>query len=98
MKFTSLKARFSVTIIFVYLLIGLATYLAFDQVTGRVAASLGTNFASKQALLEKSKMLSTIQRDLSLSQQMAASPFTSSQKDQCYESDRRLSRCQSADQ
>lgn len=78
MKVTSLKARFSVTILLVYLLIGLATYLAFDQVTGRVAASLGSSFASKQALLEKSKMLSAIRHDLSLSQKMASSPILKS--------------------
>jgi sigma-B regulation protein RsbU (phosphoserine phosphatase) len=75
MKRHSLKTRFAATIIVVYVVIGILTYLAFHLVTGKVVRSLGTSFAIKQALLEKSKMMSALQRDLSLSLKMAGSPL-----------------------
>lgn len=74
MQLKSLKNRFTITILAFGLVIGLATYLSFSLVTDRVVTTLGSSFAVKQALLEKSKMLSTIQRDLSLSLKMASSP------------------------
>jgi len=75
MKRRSLKIRFTATIAMVYVIIGIATYLAFHLVVGQVVRSLGKNFAVKQALLEKSKMMSAIQSDLSLSLKLADSPL-----------------------
>lgn len=75
MKRQSLKLRFAISIAVVYLVIGALTYVAFNFVTGRIVGSLGTNFAIKQALLEKSKLLSTLQRDLSLSLKLGGSPL-----------------------
>lgn len=71
----SLKRRFTITIACVYLFIAGLSYLAFHLVTDKIIHTLGSNFASKQALLEKSKLLSAIQRDLSLSLKMADSPL-----------------------
>jgi sigma-B regulation protein RsbU (phosphoserine phosphatase) len=75
MKQHSLKIRFAATIALVYIIIGVVTYLAFHLVTGNVVRSLGRSFAVKQALLEKSKLISAIQRDLSLSLKLASSPL-----------------------
>lgn len=75
MKTQRLKFRFALAIAVVYLLLGVLTFLAFQLVTGRIVGSLGTQYAVKQALLEKSKLMSAIQRDLSLSIKMADSPL-----------------------
>lgn len=75
MKSTSLKIRFGRTIFAVYIVSGLLIYLAFHLVTTKIVRQLGTDFAVKEALLQKSKMLSAIQPDLSLSLKMADSPF-----------------------
>jgi len=53
----------------------MATFAAMHLGTQSIIASLGTRFAIKQALLEKSKLMSQIQRDLSLSLKMADSPL-----------------------
>ena len=70
-----LKVRFAMAIAVAYLLLGVLTYFAFSFVTGRVVQALGSRFAVKQALLEKSKLLSAIQGDLALSLQMSDSPL-----------------------
>lgn len=75
MKHHSLKVRFALTIAVVYTIVGVLTFLAFYLVTDRIVDVLGTRFASKQALLEKSKLMSAIQRDLTLSIKMADSPL-----------------------
>lgn len=72
---SSLKLKFAATIAVAYLVVGTLTYLALDLVTGKVVRTLSTRFAVKQALLEKSKLMSTLQRDLSLSLRMADSPL-----------------------
>lgn len=75
MTWHSLKIRFIAAIAFIYLCIGIALYLAFQVASERVIRHLGTQFAVKQALLEKSRVNASIQRDLSLSLMLAASPF-----------------------
>lgn len=75
MRHHSLKMRFISAVTCVYLILGLLTFLAFHLATTRMVRSLGTKFAMKQALLEKSKLISAIQRDLSLSLKMAGSPL-----------------------
>jgi len=71
----SLKIRFIAAITVLYVCIGTASYLAFRVVSEKVVRHLGTQFAVKQALLEKSRIQASIQRDLSLSLMLAASPF-----------------------
>lgn len=75
MSATSLKTRFSLSIAAVYILLGSLTFAAIHFSTQKIIVSLGTRFAVKQALLEKSKLMSRIQRDLSLSLKMASSPL-----------------------
>ena len=75
LKSHSLKVRFARTVLFVYAVLGLLVYLVFHLVVSNIVSHLGTEFATKQALLEKSKMMSSIQHDLSLSLQMADSPI-----------------------
>lgn len=75
MSATSLKTRFSLSIAAVYILLGSLTFAAIHFSTQKIIVSLGTRFAVKQALLEKSRLMSRIQRDLSLSLKMASSPL-----------------------
>ena len=75
MKSRSLKIRFTATVAVVYIVIGIMTYGTFHMVAGNLVRSLGTRFAIKQALLEKSKLMSAIQRDLSLSLKLVGSPL-----------------------
>ncbi len=71
----SLKTRFSLSIAAIYILLGIITFAAIHFSTQKIINSLGTRFAIKQALLEKSKLMSQIQRDLTLSLKMANSPL-----------------------
>lgn len=75
MKGRNLRYRFTATIIAVYALLGILTWFAFQTVTNKIVRSIGAKFAAKEALLEKSRMLSSIQSDLSLSLKMANSPM-----------------------
>ena len=71
----SLKTKFSKTIVALYVTLGVLVYIAFHVVTLNIVRHLGTEFAVKQALLEKSKLMSAVQHDLSLSVKMADSPI-----------------------
>ncbi len=75
MNWFSLKIRFIAAIVLLYALIGIVSFFAFQIVTDKVIQQLGTKFAIKQALLEKSKLNASIQRDLSLSLRLASSPI-----------------------
>lgn len=75
MSAMSLKTRFSLSIAVVYIVLGTMTLGAIHFTTQKIISSLGTRFAIKQALLEKSKLMSQLQRDLSLSLKMASSPL-----------------------
>jgi serine phosphatase RsbU (regulator of sigma subunit) len=75
MRLHSLKIRFVAAIALLYILIGMASFFAFRMAADKVVRRLGTRFAVKQALLEKSKLNSSIQRDLSLSLRLASSPL-----------------------
>lgn len=59
----------------IYILLGSITFVAIHFSTQKIINSLGTRFAIKQALLEKSKLMSQVQRDLTLSLKMANSPL-----------------------
>lgn len=75
MKSSSLKSRFARTVCAVYIVFGLLVFLAFHLVATRLVQKLGIHFAVKEALLEKSKIYSLIQHDLTLSLKMADSPL-----------------------
>ena len=74
-KSTTLKTRFSLSMVLVYLFLGSITFIAIHFSSQRIINSLGARFAVKQALLEKSKLMSQIQQDLTLSLKMAHSPL-----------------------
>ncbi len=71
----SLKTRFSLTIATICVVLGGITFIAIHLSTENIINSLGTQFARKQALLEKSKLMAQVQQDLSLSLKMASSPL-----------------------
>lgn len=71
----SMKVRFAAVIAVAYVIIALFTYLAFHLVTGGIVRHLATDFAIKQAQLNKSKLMSAIQHDLALSLRMVKSPL-----------------------
>ena len=71
----SLKTRFTLSIAAIYVILGIMTFAAMHLGTQKIITLLGTRFATKQALLEKSKLMSQVQRDLSLSLKMADSPL-----------------------
>lgn len=75
MRRHSLKLRFISVIAAIYLVLGTLSLLAFHLTTNKIVRPLGSRFAGKQALLEKSKLISAIQRDLSLSLKMCDSPL-----------------------
>ena len=75
MRLTSIKTQFAATIVLVYIIIAALTYYAFQVVTANIVTKLATNFAVKQAQLNKAKLMAAIQHDLSLSLRMAASPL-----------------------
>ncbi len=71
----TLKTRFTLFIALVYIFLGTITFVAINFSTQRIINSLGTRFSVKQALLEKSKLMSHVQHDLALSLKMAHSPI-----------------------
>lgn len=71
----SLKIRFIAAIALLYAIIGIVSFFAFQVVSDKIVQHLGTRFAIKQALLEKSKLNASIQRDLALSLRLASSPI-----------------------
>ncbi len=75
MNRNSLKFRFALAVAVAYSVVGLFTFLSFHYLTEKLVDSLGARFAAKQALLEKSRLMSAIRRDLSLSLKMADSPL-----------------------
>ncbi|HKK00800.1 MAG TPA: SpoIIE family protein phosphatase [Desulfuromonadales bacterium] len=77
MQSQSLKTKFFKTIVALYVTLGLLVYIAFHVVTLNIVRHLGGEFATKQALLEKSKLMSAVEHDLSLSVKMADSPILS---------------------
>jgi PAS domain S-box-containing protein len=75
MKLRSMKLRFAAAIAVAYVVIALFTCLVFHLVTSGIVRHLATNFAVKQAQLNRSKLMSAIQHDLALSLRMSESPL-----------------------
>ena len=72
---TSLKSKFTFSIVVIYVIVGLLTFIAFKFATDKVIEKLGINFVKKQALLEKNKALSLIHREVALSLKLIDSPL-----------------------
>ncbi|MBI5748360.1 MAG: response regulator, partial [Nitrospinae bacterium] len=75
MRNTSLKSKFTFSIVAIYVIVGLLTFIAFKFATDKVIEKLGINFVKKQALLEKNKALSLIHREVALSLKLIDSPL-----------------------
>lgn len=74
LKRPGLKGRFILIVSVVYLAIGLLTLLAFYMAVEGVVRTFGADFAIKQVLLEKTKLLSVIQREAALALKLVDSP------------------------
>ena len=75
MKFQSMKLRFIASIAVAYLVVAVLSLFAFHLVTRKVVQKLATDLAVQQSQLDKLKLMSTVQHDLSLSLRMSASPI-----------------------
>lgn len=71
MFFHSLKAKIIIVIILIGLVVGLVTLFAFNSSTSRIIDDLALRFGTKEALLEKNKIISIIEREVVLAQKMA---------------------------
>jgi phosphoserine phosphatase RsbU/P len=67
----TLKSKFVIVISVVFLISALITLIVFFNVITRITNSLALRVATKQALLDKNKILAIIDREVVLSQKMA---------------------------
>lgn len=67
----NLKAKIILITLSIYLVIGLATLVAFQSAARTIIQSFALRFASKETLLEKNKISSIIDREVVLAQKMA---------------------------
>ncbi|GFE60145.1 SpoIIE family protein phosphatase [Geobacter sp. AOG2] len=74
MEFGSIRSKFIVVIVLVYLVIGSVTMFAFYTGSNRIIDVFAQRFATKEALLEKNKILSIIDREVVLARKMADDP------------------------
>ncbi|MBI5382246.1 MAG: SpoIIE family protein phosphatase [Opitutae bacterium] len=75
MNLVSLKAKFAVSTVAIYLGASLATFAILRTSVGRVIDTYATNFAVKQAQYEKTKVIAEVRRDLALSLKLVQSPL-----------------------
>ena len=71
MRLHSLKSKFISVIILISLMVGLMTLFAFNTSTKRIIDDLALRFGVKEALLEKNKIISIIDREVVLARKMA---------------------------
>lgn len=71
MQFHSLKSKFIAVVFIVSMLVGLLTLFAFHVSTSRIIDDLALRFCTKEALLEKNKVISIIDREVALARMMA---------------------------
>ena len=67
----TLKGRFVLTISWVYLVIGSLTLAAFYMESEHIIQNFGTKYALKEALLQKSKVITRIDREVALASKLA---------------------------
>lgn len=71
MPLYSLKSKFMFIIALIGIVVGLATLFAFKASTSSIIDDLALRFGTKEALLEKNKIISIIDREVALAQKMA---------------------------
>ncbi|MDR3580800.1 MAG: SpoIIE family protein phosphatase [Oryzomonas sp.] len=74
MEFLSIRSKFIAVIVLVYLVIGSVTLFAFYTGSNRIIDVFAQRFATKEALLEKNKIISIIDREVALARKMADDP------------------------
>ncbi|QEM69301.1 SpoIIE family protein phosphatase [Geobacter sp. FeAm09] len=74
MELRSIKAKFITIIVLVYLAVGVVTLFAFYSGSNRIIAVFAQRFATKEALLEKNKIISIIDREVALARKMSDDP------------------------
>jgi len=71
MQLHSLKPKFILVIVILSLVVGLATLSTFYLSSNRIIKGFALRFATKEALLEKNKIMSLIDREVVLARKMA---------------------------
>lgn len=71
MQFHSLTAKFIALTILVSLMVALVTLVVFQAGTGRIINDMAQRFCTKEALLERNKVASIIDREVVLARKMA---------------------------
>lgn len=74
MELRSIRSKFIVAIMLIYLAIGSVTLFAFYTGSNRIIGVFAQRFATKEALLEKNKIISIIDREVALARKMAEDP------------------------
>jgi signal transduction histidine kinase len=75
MRLSSLRSRFTLIMLALFLATGVAALWVVNRVTGEIVASLADRFAVRQALLDRERILAPIMTEVTLARQMAASPL-----------------------
>lgn len=75
MRMTSLRARFTLIVLALFLATGAVALWNVNRVTGAIVESLADRFAARQALLDRERILAPIMTEVTLARQMAASPL-----------------------
>jgi HAMP domain-containing protein len=73
MRVRSLKGRLVVIILGIYLLVGCLAVFAFVLAARAIAANFGMRFAQQHALLDKSRILTPVEREVALARKLADS-------------------------
>ncbi|MEW6514828.1 MAG: ATP-binding protein [Pseudomonadota bacterium] len=75
MRLTSLRGRFTLIVLALFLATGIVALWVANRVTGEIVESLADRFAARQALLDRERILAPIMTEVTLARQMAASPL-----------------------
>ncbi|NTV73506.1 MAG: SpoIIE family protein phosphatase [Holophaga sp.] len=73
MNFGSLKVRSILTILTIYLAVGVVTVLAFLWAAQGISGAFGQRFAEKNAQLEKERLMGPVRREVALARKLADS-------------------------
>lgn len=71
----SLRSRFTLIMLALFLATGAIAFRVIDRVTGEIIESLADRFAARQVLLDRERILAPIMTEVTLARQMAASPL-----------------------
>ena len=75
MGLSSLRSRFTLIMLALFLATGAVTFWVINRVTGEIVEALADRFAVRQVLLDRERILAPIMTEVTLARQMAASPL-----------------------